>query len=578
MHPQKRVLVVVGVFAIAAWAVVMRCLHLLNPDHYYILSPDSHFFHWQVSRLLSSQAIPLTWHSGLTYPLLYAAKTISLISGMTSVEALTLAGKLMPPALGAVSVLAIYLAASRMYSQRVGLWAAFTWAILGTAVFVQTAGYLDRDGLSILLLMTSVFLFHFSGEWHFKVGGKDIGWFMVAMAVIVIEALLFLEWLWLGAVILLTVLTASVAMDVAVNFLLRSAQSLAGEMTGTALLRRFLSDGAAAVRQSNWRPLVLIGALSLVGGMIYPGLHLMLQTAAELAISSSSGTSGVAELQPVSMGDLYGYGIVIVPLAVGVYIAVTKRRKADLLCLSWFVSLLFLGIFANRLFLYAVPASCVLCGLGLASIFRFKGVSSVPGHINIGGDMLPVPSPRFLRIVLAVLGLVVLLPVPTYLAYHIGDNDRIAANTEWQAALAFLKEETAEDSVVMSWWDYGYWILDLADRRPVVDNGYYGWDEKRLVDIGLAYCTDEPSQALQVMRKYGADYLVFSRMELEVVPVISQYGLDEAYGDGGSVPKELRPSLYYQSLYGNFQSGGGLRRAYPSPEVTDPVVVILEVE
>jgi len=171
-----------------------------------------------------------------------------------------------------------------------------------------------------------------------------------------------------------------------------------------------------------------------------------------------------------------------------------------------------------------------------------------------------------------------LFPVPLYVAYHIGDNDRMAANAEWQAALAFLKEETAEDSVVMSWWDYAYWIVAMANRRPVVDNGLYWYDERRLEDIGLAYCTNEPSEALHVMRKYGANYLVFTRMEVEILPVISQYGLDEAFGDGRSVPTNLRPSLYYQSLYGDFQSGGGLRRAYPSPDVRNPVVVIPEAE
>jgi len=276
LDPQKRATVVVCLVVVAAYAVLMRCTHLLKSDHYYILSADSYLFHWQADKLLSAQPKPFRWRSGLTYPLIGTARIISPLTGMTSMEALTLTGKPMPPALDVISVVAIHLAVSRMYSRRVGPWADLSWAILTSTVSVQAAEYLDRDGLSILLLMTGVFLFHFCGEWHFRIAGKDIGWVMAAMAVIVIEALLALEWIWLGAVLLLTVLAASVPMDVLVSFLPRSTQSLAGETAGTALLRRLLSDGAAAVRQSNWCPLVLIGGISLVVGMFNPGLSPML--------------------------------------------------------------------------------------------------------------------------------------------------------------------------------------------------------------------------------------------------------------------------------------------------------------
>jgi hypothetical protein len=176
--------------------------------------------------------------------------------------------------------------------------------------------------------------------------------------------------------------------------------------------------------------------------------------------------------------------------------------------------------------------------------------------------------------------LVVLLLVSTYSAYYYGSDDRVAANTDWEAALAYLKHDTPEDSVVMSWWDYGYWILDMADRRPVVDNGYYGWDQQRLEDVGLAYCTTDPSEAARVMQKYQSSgggyhpvYLVFSRVEGKMFP-IPRYGL----GDNGIVPNDLKESLYYRSLQGTFQSGGGLKRVYPSADVKAPQVVILALE
>ena len=119
----------------------------------------------------------------------------------------------------------------------------------------------------------------------------------------------------------------------------------------------------------------------------------------------------------------------------------------------------------------------------------------------------------------------------------------------------------------MSWWDYGYWILDLAERRPVIDGGFYAYDQERLEDAGLAYCTTEASEAVQVMQKHGASYLVFSEVEIRILPTITRFGLGEAYGDGHSIPPELEGSLYDRALSGDFQSDQGLEVVYRNEEV-----------
>jgi asparagine N-glycosylation enzyme membrane subunit Stt3 len=575
---KDRLVVVLCLTAIAAYAVLMRCLHLLNPDHYYIVSADSYFFHWQADRLMSGQSLFLTWHSGLTYALAYVARVISFVSGMAPVDALTLAGKLIPPMLGAVTLVAIYLAASRMYSRRVGLWAAFGSAILSYTVMVQTAGYLDRDGLSMLLLTIGVFVFYFSRGWHYRIAGRDIGWVIGPLIVIVIEGLLFLEWLWIGVALLLAVLIAFVVSEVLIDLLLHLAQTPTKGKDATISAKQSMMDAVAAVRGSSWRPLALIVGVSVVVGAITPGVASISHTAAETARDLFSKTGGVSELQPFSVEDIYLFGVLIIPLLVGMYVTVTRHRKEDLLCLSWFACLFGMGLFATRLFIYAAPATCIICGVGLASIFRFDSVSKSPSCIRIGGEILVGPSPRFLKMCGAMLLLVPLLLAPPYAAYHSGSGGRVAANTEWQRALAYLKQNSPEDSTVMSWWDYGYWILDMADRRPVVDNGMYGWDQERLDDVGLAYCTTEPSEAVRVMQKHGADYLIFSRVEVAILPSITTYGLGVASGDGRSVPDELKDSLYNRSLYGDFQSGDGLRRVYPSAEVEHPEVVIIGLE
>jgi dolichyl-diphosphooligosaccharide--protein glycosyltransferase len=41
---------------------------------------------------------------------------------------------------------------------------------------------------------------------------------------------------------------------------------------------------------------------------------------------------------------------------------------------------------------------------------------------------------------------------------------------DWIDATNWIKENTPADSVIFSWWDYGYWIQTLGDRATLADN------------------------------------------------------------------------------------------------------------
>ena len=47
-------------------------------------------------------------------------------------------------------------------------------------------------------------------------------------------------------------------------------------------------------------------------------------------------------------------------------------------------------------------------------------------------------------------------------------------SSDWLDATAWLKENTPPDSIIFSWWDYGYWITTLSDRTTLVDNATFG--------------------------------------------------------------------------------------------------------
>ena len=44
------------------------------------------------------------------------------------------------------------------------------------------------------------------------------------------------------------------------------------------------------------------------------------------------------------------------------------------------------------------------------------------------------------------------------------------STNDWPDAMLWLKENTPKDAVVAAWWDYGYWISTLSERKSLADN------------------------------------------------------------------------------------------------------------
>jgi len=549
-----------GLLAVVGLAVctfAFRCLHLLKDGHYYyILSPDSYFFHWLAKGVMAGEPPP-TWpgalntytlHSGLAYPLAYLAKAAGYVFGLSNTDALNLVCKFTPPLLAVIGMVVIYLAVVRICDRRVALFSALTWALMLHALFFGAAGYIDRDGLSMLLIMTGAFLFYLSRGWQFRIGGRDVGWLLAGLGVLGIEGILYLEWAFVGPVLLLAVILVYFVVKFLVEYFDRME-------TEPSTVRRI----SGAISEVNWQvfAVIILGNIAVAG--LYP--H---QAASwlDFAIGEVQGKQyvGVSEMAGLGPADLLAYTFFLIPMVLGIYLVWKKRAEGSIFFFSWFLSMLVLGLFSKRVVLYAAPPACILSGVGLAFLWDWMS----------GGQSQPLKK-------VGVIALLLLLIMYSYgTAAFLGSNVAIAADEDWQDALAYLREETPQDAVIMTQWGYGYWILDLGERRPLVDNGYYGYDADKLRDVGLAYSTTDPAEAAQIMEKYGADYLVFSKFDRKVATFIMGWA---NVGEGlESFPAN---SLFVRSINGEFESGGGLEVVYPSvPEsgaesVSEFAVVIL---
>ena len=549
-----RWVILFSVVGLVVVAFLVRCLHLFDSNHYYILSPDSYFFHWVAQGIMAGQVPGHVPPTGLSYPLAYIAEAAQGVFGMSPPNALHLVSMFLAPVLSVISMVLIYLFAARICDRRVAFFSAFAWAFMLFPIALGSSGFLDRDSLSILLLTTGAFLFYLSDIWHFKIGGRDMGWLIVAIGVLVTEALLYVEWGVAGPALLLAVIVAYYVSRFLVEYL-EYTETEPGTVRGLG----------AAMRKINWHSFALI--LGITALLAVANFH---QTSSgfDALISAVKPKGGpIAEEGGLGLADLTSYQFFLIPMVLGFYVAWKRRAQSSIFFLSWFLILFVLAIGAKRVLVYATPAACLLSGVGLALLWDWARRRSLHIWARRG------PLHMWKKVAFAVL-LCLTVGLAFSSAYSLASTVAMAPDREWQGALAYLREETPKDSVVMSQWTWGYWILDLGQRRPLVDNGYYGYDSDRLRDVGLAYSTTDPAEAAQVMKKWGASYLIISRLDLNYATTIMGWA-NLGEGQDNFPPN----SLAMRSLNGQFESGDALqlvyRSVFHSQAVSEPEVVIL---
>jgi dolichyl-diphosphooligosaccharide--protein glycosyltransferase len=79
------------------------------------------------------------------------------------------------------------------------------------------------------------------------------------------------------------------------------------------------------------------------------------------------------------------------------------------------------------------------------------------------------------------------------------------ASNDWIETLDWIKINTPEDSIVASWWDYGYWISTVAERTTLIDNSTLGaWQIQKMAKIFMS----TPDESWNLLTEWDVDYVV----------------------------------------------------------------------
>ena len=208
--------------------------------------------------------------------------------------------------------------------------------------------------------------------------------------------------------------------------------------------------------------------------------------------------------------SLFSFGLVLAPL--GIIISLWKDRK------------------------YYYPLYLTLFLIGTYSMLtkggRFSLIMAIPVIIGTGlflGKLYEiinekVPKKKILSA--GVISMIVLAPIiliPPYIEADKNNSGQREINNDWWDALNWIKENTPEDSTVISWWDFGYWIEAIAERKATMDGGHYGIYTK-LIKTGNIYNTQ--SELVAMKEIYGFDLNCTKEKALEDMENLREWSKD----------------------------------------------------
>ncbi|HEY9398353.1 MAG TPA: peptidylprolyl isomerase [Nitrososphaeraceae archaeon] len=301
-------------------------------------------------------------------------------------------------------------------------------------------------------------------------------------------------------------------------------------MIVSATVRKFSSSNTFV--RNNW---ILIGAFFAIGiGIIasgsFQGSSFRYLNAVNPFLSSQNPlVESVAEhFTPTLVEYFTDYSILVMFAGFGALMAFKHRNDMSIFALIIGITGVYVSATFARLLVFSSIGIILLAGLGLyeitRSIISYKAISesSHKKKKRIENEKIS-HTDKSLKIVYSVI-IVILISIPVLDNGIIfpqnsnwlssadippsiangGTGFRVKTN-DWISALNWISANTSPNSVIASWWDYGYWITTLGNRTSLADNATI--NQTRIATIAKMFM-DQTENGLKIAKDLKGDYIV----------------------------------------------------------------------
>ncbi len=202
-----------------------------------------------------------------------------------------------------------------------------------------------------------------------------------------------------------------------------------------------------------------------------------------LYLTSPAGTS---------LSILWFLAVMGLPVIVGGLLLLKDDRAIDvkyaIFIAVWLAASIFTMTKGVRFIIMVLPPLIVGAAISAGAVYSILKDWLV-GHLNLSKAWV-VPA-LFVILSLA------LIPI-TIQGYQAGQQSAPIITKPWYDTLTNIKQNTAPDAIINSWWDFGHWFKDIADRRVTFDGASQMGSDAHW--IGEALLTPNETEALGILR------------------------------------------------------------------------------
>ena len=307
------------------------------------------------------------------------------------------------------------------------------------------------------------------------------------------------------------------------------------------IIATFVKRFSGPQKQLRNTAFLLIAFVAAAIGLVAAGAYLSpsfryLNAVNPFLSSQNPLVESVAEHFTPTVADYFvDFSVLLMFAGLAAWLAFRRRDDMSIFALIIGITGVYVSATFARLLVFASIGIIVLAGLGLyevtRSIMAYRESTSVPlsvqkaaaatreerrkiefasrGH-STSGQAVKI---GYVVVTILMLSLPMFYPfnsnwlssadVPAAIAN--GGTGFRTQTDDWTSAMEWIKQNTEDDAVIASWWDYGYWITTLGNRTTLADNATI--NQTRIETLAKMLISDEQS-GLKIAQDLKADYIL----------------------------------------------------------------------
>lgn len=449
-----------------------------------------------------------------------------------------------PPVLGAVTCLVTYSLAKYIGGEEVGLFSAFFLAFNPAYISRTYLGFYKHETIGIFTMVLAAFFYLRSLEKEnplvrtvcYSIGaGLSLAFLTVSWGAF--YYMMDLVAVFTVLIVLIKKYDRKTLISYVITMLLSIAIAIQVPRPGLGMLRSIGTVPVFAVliillgyeisrhlKLPRFRSLAISLAVISFAGIVYwlfsigyisPIIGRLISVLDPFSRADMPIVQSVAEHRPATWAAFYyEFGLLSFLAPLGFYFALRRRTNGDLFLTLFGVTSMYFAASMVRLTLIMAPAFCILGGLASTEILKpFADIAKGTTYfVRRKTRFVPRVGSEFGGLAFILL-LLIIFPTAWRGVDSAYQPVTIATSSipfrqgygDWLEALTWMSDNLDDDAVVAAWWDYGYWITDIANKTTLIDNSTI--NSTQIAQVALMFLSNE-TQALPIIRRLGATHIV----------------------------------------------------------------------